>query len=186
MSAESCIMVLLHSWGNQDMHFTGVSVGLRALGANPGIVWHFHSFSLPCFLENILQPGTFMISKHSEKCCLTIEQILLDCFGLRIATLLKISQSSVQEARYFVWTEHKSKLEMGAAWVPCSEALSSLWVPLQNPRFQTSGTWFRRSACSKLTLAICFHSVASRPVSRMQCKIVISWTIMQFCLKEGH
>lgn len=84
------------------MHFTGVSVGLRALGANPGIVWHFHSFSLPCFLENILQPGTFMISKHSEKCCLTIEQILLDCFGLRIATLLKISQSSVQEARYFV------------------------------------------------------------------------------------
>lgn len=179
-------MFLFHSWGNQDMYFTGVSVGLRTIGVDPDIVWHFYSFSLPRLLENILQQWTFMISKHSEKCCLTTERILLDCFGLRTATLLKLSQSSYQEARYLVWTEHKSKLEMGAAWVPCSEALSRPWVLLQNPHFQTSGTWLRTPACSKITLAISFHSVASRPVSRMQCRIVISWTIMQFLLMEGH
>lgn len=84
------------------MYFTGVSVGFRAIGADPGIIWHFHSFSLPCLLENILKQWTLMISKHLEKCCLTTEQILLDCFGLRIATSLKLSQSSSQEARYFV------------------------------------------------------------------------------------
>lgn len=52
---------------------------------------------------------------QAEKCCLTTEQILLDCFGLRIATLVKLSQSVIQEARCFIWTEHKSKLEVGAA-----------------------------------------------------------------------
>lgn len=84
------------------MHFTGVMVSFKVTVADPGTVWHFYSFSLPHFLENILQQWTFMIFKPSEKCCLTTEQILLDCFGLRIATLLKLSQSSIQETRNFV------------------------------------------------------------------------------------
>lgn len=99
----------------EQMDFTGVWVSLSAIRADPGIVWHICSFSLPCLLENIVQHWTFVISKHSEKCCLTTEQILLDCFGLRIATLLKLSQSNIQEAGYFAWTEHNSKLETGAA-----------------------------------------------------------------------
>ena len=37
-------------------------------------------------------------------------------------------------------------------WSP----LSSLWIPLPNLCFQTSGTRFHRSACSKLTLPIAF------------------------------
>lgn len=178
-------MFQFHSWGNQDMYFTGVSVGFRAIGADPGIVWHFHSFSLPCLLENILQQWTFMISKHSEKCCLTTEQILLDCFGLRIATSLKLSQSNIQEARYFVWTEHKSKLEMGLLAFPVLKP-SQVCEFHCKPSLPDLKNMASQVCCSKLTLAICFHFVASRLVSRMQCRIVISWTIIQFFIMEGH
>lgn len=143
----------LRQWRHALFWILGPFQGCRT---DPGIVWHVYWFSLLCLLENIVQQRTFVISKHSEKCCLTTEQILLDCFGLRIATLLKLSQSSIQEARYFVWMEHKSELDLGAACAPYSEALSSLGIPLPNLCFQTSGAWFHRSACSKLTLPIAF------------------------------
>lgn len=142
----------LRQWRHALFWILGPFQGCRT---DPGIFWHVYWFSLLCLLENIVQQWTFVISKHSEKCCLTTEQILLDCFGLRIATLLKLSQSSIQEARYFVWMEHKSELDLGAACAPYSEALSSLEIPLPNLCFQTSGTWFHRSACSKLTLSFC-------------------------------
>lgn len=58
------------------MHSSGVSVSFGAVRADPGIVWHVNWFSLPCLLENIVQQWTFAISKYSEECCLTTEQIL--------------------------------------------------------------------------------------------------------------
>ena len=149
---------------------------------DPGIVWHVYWFSLLCLLENIVQQWTFVISKHSEKCCLTTEQILLDCFGLRIATLLKLSQSSIQEARYFVWMEHKSELDLGAACAPYSEALSSLEIPLPNFASRPQEHGFTDLPVPNSH----FHSVASTPVSRTQFKIIISWNIVQFFQTEGH
>lgn len=126
-----------------------------------------------------------MISKHSEKCCLTTEQILLDCFGLRIATLLKLSQSSIQEARYFEWNTNQS----------CTWGL--LVLPILKPSLESVNPIAKsllpdlRNTVSQICLfqthtSHCFHSVASRPVSRMQFKIIISWNIVQFFLMEGH
>lgn len=158
---------------------SGVLVSFGAVGAEPGIGWHIGWFSLPCLLENIVQQWTFMIPKHSEKCCSTTEQILLDCFGWRIATLLKLSQSSIEEARYFLWMEYKSELEMGAAWAPYPEAL---WVcEFHRQSFASRPQEHGFTVCLLQThTSHCFHSVASRPISRMWCKIIISWNIVQF------
>lgn len=118
-------------------------------------------------------------SKHSEKCCLTTEQILLDCFGLRMATLLKLSQNGIQEARFFVWTERKSKLATRAPSAPCFEALCSLCVRPPNPGLQTSGIWLCKSSYSKCMLPIAFTLwLASKPAPRMRCKTIISWNII--------
>lgn len=149
-----------------------------------GMFMHFFSalFARECFAAIDL-----VISKRSEKCYSTTEQIILDCFGLRITTLLTISQNSLQEARYFVWTEHKSKLEVGTACVLCSEALWSLCILSPNSRFQTSGIRLHRSVYPKLSLLIALVLwLVSRPISKMQCKIIISWNIMQFSLMVGH
>lgn len=164
---------------------SGVLVHFRAVRTDPGIVWHVYWFPLLCLL------GEYCVTADSGFPAIC-EKMLFDHWT-NSSWLLWIKNCYSAEIKP---KEHSgSKVfclngtQIRAA--PWGCLCSLLWSPRVSKPTAKSLHPDLRNMVSQICLfqtrtSHCFHSVASRPVSRMQFKI---GNFMEYCaifLMEGH